>query len=94
MRWGKNKAKTADWYTWEIARLEKVNMMLESLKAVRISTCTIHRSLRCAHLASQNPPDFTGMTDETQKEKDARTKVSEKMGIYFRARKDYQNTPA
>lgn len=31
---GNNQTKTADWYNWEIARLEKTNTMLEFLKKV------------------------------------------------------------
>ena len=36
MNKGANQTKTAEWYTWEITRLEKTNSMLTTLRDVRL----------------------------------------------------------
>jgi hypothetical protein len=50
------KVRTVEWYTWEITRLSKLNLMLEVLQAV--GHHTPHAWSSCLTLFPQDPPTF------------------------------------
>ncbi|KAG9126047.1 hypothetical protein FRC07_005112 [Ceratobasidium sp. 392] len=78
MRSGTNQTVSAEWYTWEINRLEKTNQMLGILETSSNADTSV---------TSSNPTGSS--TKET-----AKTNLKEAMERYLKAKKEYQDSVA
>jgi hypothetical protein len=88
---GTNQTKSADWYTWEINRLEKTNEMLRLLKDVSNFYSVPFLLALMERDYIQNPPKFADIGDTSSGELDnARTALKDCMKTFVEKRQKWQ----